>query len=94
MRSRQIRVLAAVVAIAALLAFVVPIPQEIYWPIVVFAAVLAAYGTPAKPRGSGSRSANSPSGTFLCDRCKYNDVRYCSVPERPNATRCDDFKPQ
>ena len=29
---------------------------------------------------------------FLCDRCKYNDARYCSRPERPNATRCPDFK--
>ena len=29
---------------------------------------------------------------FLCDRCKYNDVRTCSRPERPNATTCPEFK--
>ena len=32
------------------------------------------------------------SSEFLCDRCKFNDVRYCSRPERPNATSCDDYK--
>jgi hypothetical protein len=31
---------------------------------------------------------------FLCDRCKYNDVRTCSRPERPNATTCPEFKPR
>ena len=31
-------------------------------------------------------------GDFLCDRCKYNDARYCSRPDRPNATECPDYK--
>ena len=29
---------------------------------------------------------------FLCDSCKYNDQRYCSVAERPNVKKCDDYK--
>ena len=29
---------------------------------------------------------------FLCDRCSYNDARYCSQPERPNARTCSEFK--
>jgi hypothetical protein len=29
---------------------------------------------------------------FLCDSCKYNDARYCSRSERPNATKCPDYK--
>jgi hypothetical protein len=31
-------------------------------------------------------------GEFLCDSCKYNDQRYCSVPERPNVKKCGDYK--
>lgn len=30
--------------------------------------------------------------TFLCDRCQYNDERYCNQPDRPNATSCDEYK--
>jgi hypothetical protein len=33
-------------------------------------------------------------GDFICDGCKYDNERDCSHPERPNATRCDDFKPR
>ena len=29
---------------------------------------------------------------YLCDGCKYNDARYCSQPERPNAKVCSEFK--
>ena len=29
---------------------------------------------------------------YLCDGCKYNDPRYCSQPDRPNAKVCDEFK--
>ena len=32
--------------------------------------------------------------TFLCDECKYNDSRYCSRPDRPNAVKCPDYKKQ
>ncbi len=30
--------------------------------------------------------------SYLCDRCKFNSSRYCSRPERPNASRCPEFK--
>lgn len=29
---------------------------------------------------------------FLCDSCKFNSDRYCSKPDRPNATSCGDYK--
>ncbi|MDA0840725.1 MAG: hypothetical protein O3B01_25250 [Planctomycetota bacterium] len=29
---------------------------------------------------------------FLCDDCKWNYGSVCTRPERPNATRCPDFK--
>jgi hypothetical protein len=43
---------------------------------------------------SGARRARvkGARGGVLCDGCKYNDVRYCSRPERPNARMCPDFK--
>jgi len=31
---------------------------------------------------------------FLCDDCKYNWREACTRPERPNATRCPDYKPR
>ena len=32
------------------------------------------------------------SSEFLCDTCRYNDVRDCHRTERPNATSCDDYR--
>ena len=29
---------------------------------------------------------------ILCDRCKYDYSHACRRPERPNATRCPDYK--
>lgn len=31
-------------------------------------------------------------GEILCDSCKYNYGNVCVRNERPNATRCPDFK--
>ena len=31
---------------------------------------------------------------YLCDSCKYNDSRYCNRPDRPNATKCAEYKKQ
>lgn len=28
----------------------------------------------------------------LCDTCKYDYGTVCTRPERPNATRCPDYK--
>jgi hypothetical protein len=34
-----------------------------------------------------------PGGTrVLCDTCKYDYGTACTRPERPNATRCPDYK--
>lgn len=33
-------------------------------------------------------------GKFLCDTCRYDYRSACSRPERPNATRCDAYKPR
>ncbi len=30
--------------------------------------------------------------TILCDTCKYDYGSACKRPERPNATRCPDYK--
>lgn len=45
--------------------------------LIVFVFLLVKYGAP---------------DSFLCDRCQYNDQRYCNQPDRPNATSCDEFK--
>jgi len=50
--------------------------------VLVGAVYLAARAGTRAAKGSG----------YLCDRCKYNDARYCSQPDRPNATECPDYK--
>ncbi len=30
---------------------------------------------------------------FLCDTCRYDYGNACRRPERPNATKCPDYKP-
>lgn len=30
--------------------------------------------------------------TILCDTCKYDFGSACTRPERPNATRCPDYR--
>jgi hypothetical protein len=37
------------------------------------------------------RALGAP-GAFLCDSCRYDHPRSCKNPERPNATRCDDYR--
>jgi hypothetical protein len=31
-------------------------------------------------------------GRFLCDTCRYDWGDACHRPQRPNATRCPDYK--
>lgn len=31
-------------------------------------------------------------GDILCDTCRYDHPNACRNPERPNATRCKDYK--
>lgn len=33
-----------------------------------------------------------PGGRPLCDTCKYDYGNACRRPERPNATRCPDYR--
>lgn len=33
-------------------------------------------------------------GRFLCDSCRYDYGDVCRRPERPNATRCEDYRPR
>ena len=94
MRSRTLQSVAAVVGAAALLqAFVLPpgwISPAAYW---LGVAVLAAAAGFVAHRGAPSTADifGAGGGEFLCDRCRLNDARYCSRPERPNATRCPDY---
>lgn len=41
------------------------------------------------PRDSTEKGGG---GEILCDSCKYCYGNVCMRPERPNATRCPDFK--
>ena len=62
-----------------------------------FIAALAAFFTPRaaeRPLDEEDEFDDSWSGgssEFLCDTCRYNDIRDCHRSERPNATVCDDY---
>ena len=76
---------AVLCAAAVLQRFVLHAPPRIFWIVAVIAACALALA---------SRSARAillPRSRFLCDTCKYDDPRYCSRPERPNATVCPDY---
>jgi hypothetical protein len=87
-----------VVVILLVMALVFPLVRFLYSPRHAFFIVLgvgAVVGGAiwlARRGGDGRGRWLSARTGFLCDRCKLNDVRYCSRPERPNATRCPDFR--
>lgn len=78
----------ATLCIAGLLGFFVRLSSPAYWGITVMVAIVL--GT-LRARGIGASGA-SPGSAFLCDSCKYNHPNTCSLPDRPNATRCADYK--
>jgi hypothetical protein len=93
MRSRSIQAFVAVLLTGGLLSFVVPfsrIPRGFFWLGVLALAAVAAFAL--RGRRAGGPAPSLPRGEFLCDTCKYNDARYCGRAERPNATRCDDYR--
>ncbi len=68
-----------------------------YFVSVFFIAALAAFFTPpaADPLSDEEDEFNESwsggSSEFLCDTCRYNDIRDCHRLERPNAVVCDDY---
>ena len=85
------------VAVIVLGAFVGPLlgfwMRPGYWAVVVVLAGLAALARTGLLGGSGATGLGvGGGGGFLCDTCKYNHPNTCSIPDRPNATRCSDFK--
>ena len=85
--SRPQQVLIASLCIAAMIYFAVPLPPLVYWPVALVVAAALSFAA-----GGGRGKIWLGSSRYLCDNCKYNHPRYCSRPERPNATRCPDFK--
>jgi hypothetical protein len=92
--SRPLVVGTALLCVVAVLLWI----TSVYFWLPALALALLCFALARKsPRWLSGRAwlggAGSGSG-FLCDRCKYNDARYCRRPERPNATSCPDFKAQ
>ena len=83
---RALFTFAAALCIAVLLGPFTPLPPPIFWLLAVGISLALAFAVKAAPNLSRGRSA------FLCDSCKYADPRYCSRPERPNATSCPDYR--
>jgi len=86
--SRPVVAFVAMLCIGALISPFVPVGPLVFWSVLLAAAVLVGGAT----RGRSVESTSPGQGAFLCDSCKYNDARYCSRPERPNATACPDYK--
>ena len=92
MVQREARLVALTLVVAILLyTSIAFLGTPIFWGAVVLLALVIA-GIVVGSRGP--RPTRRLLGGFLCDSCKYNDQRYCSKPERPNAAECDDFKRQ
>ena len=104
-RSRCLVVFVGVVLAGALLqAFAGPggisrflgVSAASYFLTLLVLAVVVALFAPAAAPGSDHHEADDswPGGSseFLCDTCRYNDVRDCHRTERPNATSCEDYR--
>ena len=85
---RAVIVFAGVLVLAGLLYPVIGflVPPGPFW---VCAVVLAFVLSLLSKRVHTSLPAR---GAFLCDTCKYNHPDTCSLPDRPNATRCPDYR--
>ena len=79
----------ATLCIAAILGFAVRLHSPRYW---IFALTFALFLGVVRARGGLSGSDSPSLSGFLCDSCKYNHPNTCSLPDRPNATRCPDYK--
>lgn len=105
LRSRRLVVFVGVVLAGALLqAFAGPggiagflgvSAASYFLTLLVLAGVAALFAPSAGPvadhhEANGSRLGGS--SEFLCDTCRYNDVRDCHRTERPNATSCEDYR--
>jgi hypothetical protein len=93
--TRPVLTFVAIIAAAALLApTLAPLVGGalIFWGAVAAAALASALLLSPRRRREPGASSFLKSGRFLCDRCRYDSPRDCSRPERPNATRCDDFR--
>ena len=105
-RSRRLVVFVGIVLVGALLqGFASPggIAQFLnistlqYFVSVFFMAALAAFFTPpavdrlSDEEDEFDESWSGSSSEFLCDTCRYNDIRPWHRPERPNAVVCEDY---
>ncbi len=92
MMSGRVLTFAAVLVIAGFLwwqgAWIIFSPL-LYWTLAFGAALFLALIFGGRRRRS---PLESPPGEFLCDRCRYSYGDACTRPERPNATRCPDFR--
>ncbi len=104
-RSRRLVVFVGVILVGALLqAFAGPggiadfldVSLESYFlTLLVLAVVVALFAPSAGPVADHHETDGSGLGgssEFLCDTCRYNDVRDCHRTERPNATSCEDYR--
>ena len=91
MLSRPVIVFTALLCAGAMLSYFAPVSVVspfVFWAVLVPVACLFALAARRGPGGTHSMGRSA----FLCDSCKYNDARCCSRPERPNASRCPDYK--
>lgn len=82
MRDRWLPIIAGI----CFLAYVTPAGRR-FWAIPLFFAIAAVVWF--LTRRAGIRFGGSE---YLCDTCKYSYGDVCSRPEKPNATRCPDYK--
>ncbi len=86
---RFIQGFVAALCIAAMLGMVLRASSLAFWAVAIIVAVVLGS---LRARGSAGTTGGLVAGAFLCDSCKYNHPNTCSLPDRPNATRCADYK--
>ena len=93
MIQREVRAVATILVLVMLVSMLITLRDNpAIYGAAGFLALLLVMLLLRRRRGSGS--TRGAAGEFLCDSCKDNDQRYCHLPERPNALRCDAYRPR
>ena len=71
------------------ISYVTPLGRR-FWVVPLFLAAVLGIWLFAR-RGAAGGVGLGGSG-YLCDTCKYSYGDVCNLPEKPNVTRCPDYK--
>ncbi|MCZ6602305.1 MAG: hypothetical protein O6952_04800 [Planctomycetota bacterium] len=66
--------------------------RGLFWVPLIAAIVIGAWLLARRVAPRALAGGGIGGGAYLCDTCKYSYGDVCNRPEKPNATKCPDYK--